>query len=70
MEREAIKVEVYGSGYVRLEEKEGRKVWTGKNKVMIDGEWWFWDEEEEKLKDRLGKRCTGILGSGEGAEKV
>lgn len=41
-------------GIARKEEREGRKVWIGYGKIRIDGVWWFWDEEEEVLKDRKG----------------
>ena len=39
----------------RKEEREGRKVWLGRKGIEIDGEWWKWDEEEEKLKNEKGE---------------
>lgn len=41
---------------VRIEERAGARIWIGNNRAMIEGEWWFWDEEEEILKDRLGRK--------------
>lgn len=43
----------------RAEERKGAKIFLGNNKVMIDGEWWFWHEEEGTLRDRLGKEREG-----------
>jgi len=40
----------------RGEEGKGAKVWVGENRAMINGVWWFWDEEEGGLKDRGGRR--------------
>lgn len=36
-------------------EAEGRKVWLKQGRIQIEGKWWVWDEEEERLRDRLGK---------------
>lgn len=36
----------------KVEERRGTRIFIGNNKVMIDGEWWFWDEEEGTLRDR------------------
>lgn len=33
------------------EQRKGAKVWIGNGRVLIEEEWWFWDEEEEALKD-------------------
>jgi len=38
------------------EESKGAKVWVGENRVMINGVWWFWDEEVDGLKDRGGRK--------------
>jgi len=34
------------------EERKGARVFVGNNKMRIEGEWWFWDEEGETLRDR------------------
>lgn len=31
---------------------------VGDNRVIINGVWWFWDEEEGGLKDRGGGRWS------------
>jgi len=50
------------------EERKGARVWIGNNKVVIEGEWWFWDEETEVLRDRMGRervrREVGEKGEG------
>jgi len=38
------------------EESKGAKVWVGENKVMVNGVWWFWDEEGGGLRDRGGRK--------------
>ena len=39
----------------REEERKGSKVWVGNDRITINGEWWFWDEEGEILRDRRGR---------------
>jgi len=39
---------------VREEEKKGAMVWIGNNRTVVEGEW-FWDEEEEVLRDGVGR---------------
>jgi len=38
--------------------------------VIIEGEWWIWDEEAEVLRDKMGReRVRRVVGeSGEGGE--
>lgn len=55
---------------------EGKKVWVGKEKILMDGKWWYWNEIEEKLKDGEGldrnkvKKPNIKVGEGiEGREK-
>ncbi|EZA51537.1 hypothetical protein X777_09784 [Ooceraea biroi] len=38
------------------EERTGKKVKLGYGKIWIEGKWWFWDEEEEILKDAGGRQ--------------
>jgi len=37
-----------------MEERKGKRVWIGYGKIRIEGQWWRWDEEEERLKDDKG----------------
>lgn len=37
------------------EEEKGNKVWVGDNRILINGEWWVWDESREILRDGRGK---------------
>lgn len=34
---------------------KGNKVWIGNDKISVNGQWWFWDEEREILVDKLGR---------------
>ena len=36
------------------EERKGKRVKVGRGWVRIDGKWWNWVEEEERLKDERG----------------
>lgn len=51
-------------------EEEG-EVWVGYNKMRINGEWWFWDEKIEDVKNWRGNQRGRITGGkaqeGEGA---
>lgn len=39
----------------KVEERKGAKIFVGNNKLIIN-EKWFWDEEkEEKLRDKMSK---------------
>jgi len=49
---------------VKVEEKKGAKVWIRENKALINGVWWFWDEEEEVIRKGRGKK------GGEGEEEI
>jgi len=55
------------------EERKGARVWIGENRVIINGVWWIWDEEEGVLRDREGRKWGGEEGrrreSGEGVRK-
>jgi len=55
----------------RSEERKGARVIIGNNRVMIEGEWWFWDEEKETLRDKLGKKRESReeKNSGEGVRR-
>lgn len=46
------------------EQKKGRKVWIGYEKINIDRIWWKWDEEKKVLRDL--KRNERMPGEGEG----
>jgi len=49
------------------EERKGARVFVGNNKIRIEDEWWFWDEEGETLRDRWGREREngGMKTSGE-----
>lgn len=54
----------------REEERRGRKVWVGQDKIKIEGEWWWWNREREVLVDGMG-RAMGrreVKSSGEGRD--
>jgi len=55
----------------RTEERKGARVIIGNNRVLIDGEWWFWDEEKETLRDKMGKERESReeKNSGEGVRR-
>lgn len=38
------------------EKRKGGRVRIGYGKLWIDDRWWHWDEGEEVLRDRNGKR--------------
>lgn len=37
------------------EEGKGRRMWRGYGMIRLEGQWWFWDEEEEVLRDGKGR---------------
>ncbi|CAL1678286.1 unnamed protein product [Lasius platythorax] len=37
------------------ERGRNKRVWVGYRKIQIDGKWWRWEEEEERLRDDEGK---------------
>lgn len=39
----------------KREEEKGNKVWVGDNGILINGEWWVWDEGREILRDGRGR---------------
>lgn len=39
----------------REEMIKGNKVRIGNDKISVNGQWWFWDEEREILVDKLGR---------------
>jgi len=41
---------------VKAKERKGAKVWIGENKALVNGAWWFWDEEEEMIKKGWGRK--------------
>ncbi|KMQ88293.1 hypothetical protein RF55_12247 [Lasius niger] len=45
----------------REEELKGGKVWIGYNKININGEWWFWDEDGGNMRDWKGNRRRGEM---------
>lgn len=51
----------------RTEEKRGKKVWVGYDRMRNYEQWWRWDENEEVLRDEKGCRREDI--SGEGGRK-
>jgi len=42
--------------FAEEERKKGRAVRVGYGKVWLEGIWWFWDEEEELLRDGKGRQ--------------
>lgn len=55
---------------VMAKERRGARVWVGNGRMTVEGEWWFWDEREGMLKDRLGRRRGGKGQLGEGGKKA
>lgn len=53
-------------GIAREREGLGMRVWMGYGKTKIDGEWRFWDEEKEMLRDGRGVIKGGQREWGEG----
>ncbi|KMQ81907.1 hypothetical protein RF55_24803 [Lasius niger] len=53
------------------ERGRNKRVWVGYGKIQIDGKWWRWEEEEERLRDDEGKiwREQGEKREGEGNGK-
>ncbi|EFN89388.1 hypothetical protein EAI_16183 [Harpegnathos saltator] len=52
----------------REERGKGRNVWVKYERIQIEGKWWSWDGEEEKLKDSEGETRT-MKGEGDKEEK-
>ncbi|EFN78282.1 hypothetical protein EAI_06236 [Harpegnathos saltator] len=48
----------------REERGRGKNVWVKYEKIRIDGRWWRWSEEDDKLRDEKG----GIWGEREKGE--
>lgn len=48
----------------RIEEGKGRKIWRGYGMIRLEGQWWFWDEEEEVLRDGKGRVWGRVRGRG------
>lgn len=51
---------------IREEEiRRGKMVKIGYGKICIENVWWYWDEEEEELKDGRGRRRDERVAEGE-----
>lgn len=37
------------------EKERNKRVWVGYGKIQIDGKWWRWEKEEERLRDEEGR---------------
>jgi len=55
---------------VKAEERKGAKVWIGESKALINGVWWFWDEEEERIRKGWGRKGGEEEVLGEGRERA
>lgn len=44
-------------------EGKGRRIWRGYG-IRLEGQWWFWDEEEEVLRDGKGRVWGRVRGRG------
>lgn len=56
---------------VMREERREARIWIRNGRAMIEGKWWFWDESNGVLKDRLGRKEEGgVEGSGEERRRV
>lgn len=51
-------------GLKELAREEEGEVWVGYNKMRINGEWWFWDEKIEDVRNWRGNQRGRKTGGG------
>lgn len=40
----------------RMEEKKGKRVWVGYDKIRINDQWWRWDERGNRRQEKWVER--------------
>lgn len=53
------------------ERRKGRTVRMGNGRIWVENAWWFWDEDDEVLRDGRGRKWGGVEAEGrrEGEDK-
>lgn len=55
---------------VMREEAKGKRVWIMRGRVQIEGKWWIWDDQMERLKDNEGRWRKEEEGEGKRKEEI